>query len=512
MATVRLPALLVLPAVVAAALVLGADGDDPAPPPADAAVDGDGEAVAPLGEVPAAELLPAAAGADARGSTWFCAPGTATGSDDGFAEHVIVMANAGDAVASVSLTVIPDEGDPVIEAFDLEPASRTAIELSDLVRADWAGALIEADGGEVAVDHVLTGPTGTALAPCASTPTDRAWFPAGATEPGASEVLTVLNPFPDEAVISVTFETEDGARTPDDLEAKVVPPRSVVVLELGDQVAVRREVSTTVEVVSGQVVADRIQSYDGTGDRSGLGLEPGVPRPASTWWFPGVEVSADRASSIVLVNPDRDSVAKVDVGVTAEGVADADQPEPFAVEVAPGRYLVVPLDRDGRVPLETGLTVTVVALDDHPVVAELLTSATVRDDTAEVRSGVGLSLGSGSPVAATRWLVPFGSLGGTDAAVISVANPGDDPVVIRLDALGGGTRTTVDEGVVIEPGGQVDLDVAGGAGRHPAAFDLSSDGEVIVSRRFQLATGEVTDALAIPEVDGVVTAPPPPRG
>ena len=73
-------------------------------------------------------------------------------------------------------------------------------------------------------------------------------------------------------------------------------------------------------------------------------------------------------------------------------------------------------------------------------------------------------------------------------------------------------RALVTLAIGIEPGGQVDLDVAGGAGRHPAAFDLSSDGEVIVSRRFQLATGEVTDALAIPEVDGVVTAPPPPRG
>ena len=65
--------------------------------------------------------------------------------------------------------------------------------------------------------------------------------------------------------------------------------------------------------------------------------------------------------------------------------------------------------------------------------------------------------------------------------------------------------------VQVPAGGRVDLDVAGGAGLHPALFEVVSDEPVVVSRRFTLTTGELTDALAIPVADrGVVPAPDAP--
>jgi hypothetical protein len=323
-------------------------------------------------------------------------------------------------------------------------------------------------------------------------------------------VLSVFNPFPDEAVIRVSFETEQGARTPEDLEARVVPPRSVLILDLGDRVAVRRDVATTLEATSGQVVVDRIQSFDGSTGRKGLALSAGAPRPQPVWWFPEARLGGDRATTVVIQNPDREVVAALDVAVLVDGWAGEEQPEPFAVEVAPGRYLSVALDRDGRVPPDVQFSVVVRGIDGHPVVAELVTA------TAEVATGedgaatgtpaaVGTSYSNGAPVAAERWIAALGSLSGTTSATVSIVNPGAEEVALRLEGFSEGRRATVAEGVRIPAGGRVDLDVTGGAELHPASFEVIADGPVVVSRRFLLEGGEVTDALAVAVADGVVS-------
>lgn len=511
MATVRSGAVVLVPAALIAAAIAGPEVGAPVDPVPDAPTDAAAtDVLVGLAPLPADELLPTAPGPSASGATWFCAPTTATGADDGFAEGTVLLANAGDAEARATVSVVSDAEEPTVEEVVVPAKTRLPLRLADLVTAEWAGAVIEVDQGDVAVDHLVRGPTGVALAPCAATPTDRAWFPVGATEAGAREVITVLNPFADDAVLSITFETEDGSRTPEDLEARVVPPRSIVVIELGDRVAVRREVATTVAVTSGQVVIERLQSYDGTGDRAGLALDGGAPRPAGAWWFPGVELADDRSASVVLVNPDRQDVSSVEVAVRVDGVDPADQPEPFEVEVAPGRYLVVPLDRDGRVPVGSS-TVSVRAVTGPPVVAELVGTSGQRDEATGELVPDGFSLSSGSPVAAHRWVIPYGSLGGTDTATVSVVNPGGSPARIRLVGAGDGRSAPAGDPVQVPAGGRVDLDVAGGAGLHPALFEVVSDEPVVVSRRFTLTTGELTDALAIPVADrGVVPAPDAP--
>ena len=82
------------------------------------------------------------------------------------------------------------------------------------MEAPIASAIVEVDGGEIAVEHQITdlreGGGGRATAPCSSTAA-RAWsFPWGVTARGARELLVFMNPFPDDATVDVLLRHGRG--------------------------------------------------------------------------------------------------------------------------------------------------------------------------------------------------------------------------------------------------------------------------------------------------------------
>ena len=64
-----------------------------------------------------------------------------------------------------------------------------------------------------------------------------------------------------------------------------VPARSVVGLDLGDDVTRSEQVSATFSARSGRVVVERVEQFDGTFDYQGLTLGLGAPEAATTWVF-----------------------------------------------------------------------------------------------------------------------------------------------------------------------------------------------------------------------------------
>src|SRR4029453_15537487 len=102
------------------------------------------------------ELMPQALPVSAAGSTWCCAGGTATGADPSgpappppevVADHVVVMANPTERRLTGDLTIYPSEGERVTRPVELEPGQRTSVRLADEVRAPYAAATVELDGG-----------------------------------------------------------------------------------------------------------------------------------------------------------------------------------------------------------------------------------------------------------------------------------------------------------------------------------------------------------------------------
>ena len=471
----RLPVLAVVGVVLAGAVALEQG-------------DGRGEGV---GAVPGSPtrpeaVVPAAAPESAGSSTWYCAAGTAVA--DGAADHVVVMVNPGPASRHAVLTVYPGDvaaparpADPVSRDVDLPAGGRVEVRLADIVDSPLAAALVEVDGGAVAVEHEVTGPSGGDVAPCATAAAATWHFAWGETSRDARETVVLFNPFPTEATVEATFATEDGGREPVRFQGFPVPARSVVGVDLGEDVTRSDQVSATFRVRGGRIIAERLQDFDGTLGRGGLSLALGVPEAAVTWVFadgeasaPTPEAAAPEAASpasstttttgsddddpesesgsdeeegttaekIVVYNPG-DERAEVAVSVLPTTEEPGPLPQPFGLSVGPGGYEVVDYGAEDRIVAGVSHATVVRVTAGDGVVVERVTT----DGDAEVTAA------PGARFADRIWTFPT-TVGGDAAATLVVFNPDPERAVratLRPAVDGAGPLA---EPVDVPPGGR----------------------------------------------------------
>lgn len=401
--TLRLPALILLPLLLVAGLVIESRTDDAA-----------------VTTLRTAEMTATAAAAGTSSSTWYCAAGSATGvaTGDGAgpAEQLVIVANASDAASNGTLTVYPEGAAPAAVPIQVAAHSQTEVRVSDVVKAPWAAALVETSGGEITVAHELAGPTGRSISNCASTPSADWYFPAGTTRVGTAMWIALFNPFPGEATVDLAFETENGARTSPSYQGIVVPGGSVVVKLVSETITLAEHASATVTTRSGRIIAEQVQSFEGReGGVKGLTATVGATTSAPIWGFPtGAPATvADAGESISMFNPgDSDTDVMVQVQLDDPGVNGT--VEPFEVNIPAHRFAVVDVSADERVPKGVPHWVVVRSTDGADIVAErVLTGGGAN----------GISYTMGLPVVATRWLATVAGGADISASQLSIANP-----------------------------------------------------------------------------------------
>jgi hypothetical protein len=521
----RLPVVALLLVFLAAALLVerGAAETASVPPPA----------VGPATSV-------SAAGPGDGSAVWFCAAGTARGSAeavnprpappaDVVAEHHLMITNAADAPRRARLTAYPSEGAVVRRDVEVRAHDRLDLDLADVARAPFTSAVVELDGGQVAVAHRLRGPTGESTASCSST-TSRSWFfAAGSTQANTRQLLVLFNPFPQQVVVDVTFQVEDTggrqlAREPQRLEGLVVPPERPLAVDVTDDVADRRQVSTRVESrdPTARLVADRLLLNPGSPvELPFLSVAPGVSAPRSGWVFAdGRPRRTDLVTTFVLYNPSGESV-DVELRVRPDRLVAA--AEPFRVTVRTGQFQEITLDE--RVGADAGYWAALVARSNGTFVAERVVRAKPQAPPPPVFGGPallpavvdagGVTFTPGSPVLARQWIVPSASAD-TGAGLMAVTNLGTTVALLHVEVLVDGRSVPLAgyDGVTLEPGLRTTVDLADPAlaGPRPAGGDagtrrslrVSADGPVAVEAT--LAPGGsrgVSDALAVPVRDGL---------
>ena len=307
----RLPVVIAVAAVLAAALAVD---DGPAL--------GAGDTDRPAGPR-AQRLMPASPPPEARSSTWYCAAGTAD--DDGMADHTVTMFNPTGEARKATLSAYRGDfaptsavAEPVVRRLTLPAHDRVQVRLADLVDAPLAAALVEVDGGGVAVEHRVAGTHGADTAPCASTAASTWHLAWGATTRDARDIVVLFNPFPSSATVDAVFTTEDGGREPVRYQGFPLPPGSVVGVDLGEDVTRNEQVSATFTVRSGAIVVEHIQQHDGGLGTRGLSLTPAVPAAGETWVFAD---SVAAAPSPATPAPAAGSDADVDGEDGGEGSA-----------------------------------------------------------------------------------------------------------------------------------------------------------------------------------------------
>lgn len=493
-----------LPFVALSALVVGAAVIEPKAP-----------TLTPAQIDPSLDLsrLPMVTDPDAISSAWYCAGGTAAGAD-GLAELTLVMANAAPEGATADVTIVDDAGEATTRQVQIPANGRARLVASEVVDADWVGAVVEVRGGRVAVDREVVGTAGFDSSPCSAQASQRWYVPSGSTVRGAQEYLSLFNPFADATSVDISFATNTGRRTPRAFRGLSIAGGSVRVVKVGDTVTDRTAVAATVRARTGLVVVDRIQTFDGQGDPlpggldgatpvvpEGLASTAAVPLRADRWIFPSARVSDGVRSQIAIYNPSA-KPAEIDVAV---GFADPKRNgtvEPLQITVPAREQALVELATIPGVLPDVDLWVDVRSLQGVPVVAERL--AYFADPAP--RTGLGIS--AGSPQAATGWLVTQGGPTRLRSATVQVANPGAADAHLTVEQLVGGDRVRVGRGRVTVPAGDRRSLALGDAGA-AATIIVTSDRPVVVASSLSLDAGaglSIQPAFAYPEA--VVALPP----
>jgi hypothetical protein len=451
--------------------------------------------------VRAGELMPTAS-ASSLSSTWYCAGGTATGTTSGkgagAAEQTLVIQNASTQSLAGRVTAMTDTGKSVTKSITVAARGFLDVQVSDLVKADYAAAVVEVSGGEVAVSHVLRGPTGTAVAACSSSASSTWYVPSGSTQPGMHLLLALFNPFPSDAIATVTFATDAGARTPETYDAMVIPGGRVTVLDVTSVVTLRTQLATTVAVREGRLIVDQIQSADGTaGTAKGLAVTPAAPRGSSSWWFADGPATQGARIQFVVQNVGSES-ADVQLHVRLDQADRNGTVSPFEATVPAGSYWFIDLARDSRVPVGVGFTATATAADGRPIVVDRVVTAKAPANP----NGFDVSLGS--PLLADRWLVPFASSSAVHAATLIVTNPSaSHSIKVNVSTVTNGLVTPL-QGTnsveVIPAGGRGGFTVPAGPGAPSLSLSVKADVPIVVEERLTYPTSGMSSPLAVPVV------------
>lgn len=437
---------------------------------------------------------PVVPGGDGITTSWFCG-GTAAAGDSGSGLYSgeIVLSNPTDVVAAGTITAFTADGPPVRSDVVVEARSQSTVDVRDLVDAKYAATLVEIDSTEVAVEQKAIHPAGTSVAPCANSTSDRWYFADGFTFDGSDFRVILTNPYLSAAIVDVSIATEDGPRTPSNLQGYVIPAQSIRVINVADA-GFRDEkiLAVSIEAESGRFVAAKDQHYLG-GGRLGHVTALGAPAASSQWWFADGEKGAGISERYSILNP-TDVEAEASVLVLGLGPVDAVL-EPLSLTIPP--HEVVTLDTSSIAGMPDGPHGMLVSSEtgDDLVVERVITRPAA--DYVATTAVLGVMGGYTS----TRWRVPTSTTIAIEDVLI-VMNATGEAATFTVSSVGPGGEEPVPglENIALAPNSVVAVDLV-----DPLAFGrplvVEGDRPMVVERRLERTPtlrGR-SGSLAIPE-------------
>jgi len=399
---------------------------------------------------------PAQAASDAPttalSGSWFCAGGTAA--PDSVASGELVFANAGSTAVKGTVRLVSPIGYFRKMNVSVPPgATSTVVEqflgLPRRAPRPWVGALVTLYGGMASVSQVISTPEGSASQPCASAASTHWYFVDGATLRNASDHISLLNPYPVDAIADLSFTTDQGQEDPSAFEGVLVPADGETVVNLGSHLRIREHIAVTVTARTGQVVAFETELVTRPPSGANLegphqGLNPAAPvqgvtlalgatQPSTSWWWPAGSDGSGLSESYIAYNPGP-APARLSLVLLSQG-EDSGVGSSSELTVAP--FGTASVRTNGQPWALPGImyAVHLVSTNGVPVVAERSISATRPSSL----TGLGTLIGQSEP--GEDWLLP-----GTSAMAptkhrgqvwLEVANPGPKQAILNIEALEG---------------------------------------------------------------------------
>jgi hypothetical protein len=440
--------------------------------------------------------VPVAAPASALSSSWFCAGATDGRFDP--APGTLVLANSGTAAATAAVTLIGSDGQHASTTVQVPARSSATVPESLPSKPAWIGANIDVDAGALAVDQAVAGATGISVTPCATSGSSRWYFTSGQTLINAGVEISLLNPYPSDAIVDLSFTTNQGGEQPQDFQGLDVPGGGMLNVDLGSHLRRRQAIATTIGVRSGSVVAFKTDWVnqpapgsvllgtpaaanplaDPAAPIAGVTVTLGAPSAGTTWIWPDGLAGNGIDEQYVIYNPSSQAAdVRLSLGL------DQGQAEPFDLSVGPGQVLPVVSGQQARIPSGIGHSAVLQSVNGVGVVAARTVAAQPSGPSS--RSGLGELLGG--RLAAPRWLVPAVLADSQHIAQVVLYNPGSSTITVSLSTFASGQESPLGAvgPITVRPGEKVAVGVAAPAkGSFDGPILATATGPVYVESDF----------------------------
>jgi hypothetical protein len=318
---------------------------------------------------------------------------------------------------------------------------------------------------------------GEGAARCSDRSSSHWFFAAGSSTLSVDERLLIYNPFPDEAVVRVTFLTPHGEERKGNLADVAVPSKSSTIVRVKNFIGLERALGARIDTKRGRVVAWRMMFDRPEDGPHGAQLSLGAAATSETWFFPEGAVTPSIEERISVINPG-DEEATVTISLTS-GEETIQPPALVGITIAPGTVRSVTLNDvlPGAQKDLGGVSAIVQSTNGAGIVAE-----------RSIRYGAPPVLGSaaemGAPRASAGWWLPPATLNPTTDAII-VMNPGAAPATIGLEIVSadGAARAPAElQDRRIAPGGRLRISIGAWTALKTTVVRLSSSSPVVAER------------------------------
>lgn len=331
---------------------------------------------------------------------------------------------------------------------------------------------------------------GLGAAACSSVASNEWFFPAGSSANGFDERLVLYNPFPDEAVVRVTFFTEGGELNKASLADVPVPSGDTTTIEVNEFILQRRSLGIKIDALRGRVTAWKTVVAKTEDRPQGVTSTLGAPSTALLWYFPSGAVGEGNDQRISILNPTgKEALVSITL-VTDEQTIQP--PDLMEVPVARNSELDVKLSSAVGQKIEGPVSVLVRSLNQTGIVVERSTFYGAGEFT-------GYASEIGATVAAEKWWL--GAPGtALDSDALIIYNPGQESAEIDISLSGTGF-TDVDQPPTLRLASGQRLriplqDLTDGAA---AVAHLTASGPVVAERvGYSSALEDVSALMGVP--------------
>lgn len=278
------------------------------------------------------------------------------------------------------------------------------------------------------------------------------WLATLGGGPDAHMFLSLENPNPAAAAVSLTLVTDDGSRVYLD---RTIPPGGSVQIE----VATADGTPDVAVGVSG-LLPIVVRGHSRLADGASFTLQPSEPSPR--WIFPDGQSSEGIQTRFVVFNPGATEAVTTVVARGGSGLPIWQ--ERLAIPPGTRRQLAVP-QAPGRHDL---FWTEIVA--DVPIVAARLT-----------RFPGAVQASAGSPSTAAHWVVPGAIAGGSWLSYVVIANPNDSVADVTIQWSADG-RETVDQQLQVAAMGRIGVEAPASLAEAPGSAAVAAGFPIVVER------------------------------